>query len=121
VLRTGAGTGIARSWRVREGKKWTRSWATVVGSRPRRCGSSGGLGRAGAGEESRLLRARPLPNGRAFVVQCQEQYAGSAIPERDGVRSLRVRNAFHGHFEDPYDPRTESVCGKVLPPEAAAR
>jgi len=39
VLGTGAGTGIARSWRVREGKKWTRSWATVVGSRPWRCGS----------------------------------------------------------------------------------
>jgi hypothetical protein len=27
----------------------------------------------------------------------------------------------NGHFLDPYDPRTESVCGKVLPPEAAAR
>jgi hypothetical protein len=40
VLGTGAGIGIARSWRVSEGKKWTRSWTTVVGSRPRRCGSS---------------------------------------------------------------------------------
>ncbi|MBE3118268.1 MAG: hypothetical protein IMZ50_05865 [Candidatus Atribacteria bacterium] len=54
-------------------------------------------------------------------MQCQDQHAGSAIPERDGVRSLRVRNAVHGPFEDLYDPRTESVCGKVLPPEAAAR
>ena len=39
VIGTGAGTGIARSWRVREGKEWTRSPAMIFENRPRRCGS----------------------------------------------------------------------------------
>jgi len=42
-----------------------------------------------------------------------------AIPERGTVRALRVKNALHGHFQDPYDPRVESVCGKVVPLEAS--
>ncbi len=42
-----------------------------------------------------------------------------AIPARETVRALRVSSALHGHFQDPYDPRVESVCGKVVPPEAA--
>ena len=40
VLGAGERAGIARSWRVREGKEWTRSREAMVGSRPRRCGSS---------------------------------------------------------------------------------
>lgn len=42
-----------------------------------------------------------------------------AIPARQTVRALRVRHAQHGHFQDPYDPRVESLCGKVVPAEAA--
>jgi pimeloyl-ACP methyl ester carboxylesterase len=42
-----------------------------------------------------------------------------AIPRRPTARALRVRNAVHGHFQDPYDPRAESLCGKVVPAEAA--
>ena len=45
----------------------------------------------------------------------------AAIPAREGVRALRLRNAVHGHFQDPYDPLPESVCGKVVPLEAAQR
>jgi len=44
-----------------------------------------------------------------------------AVPSREGVRALRVRNAQHGHFQDPYDPRVEGICGKVVPQEAADR
>jgi pimeloyl-ACP methyl ester carboxylesterase len=43
------------------------------------------------------------------------------IPAREGVRALRLRNAVHGHFQDPYDPLPESVCGRVVPLEAAQR
>lgn len=42
-----------------------------------------------------------------------------AIPDRPDVTAFRVLNATHGHFENPYDPRVESVCGKVQPPEAS--
>lgn len=42
-----------------------------------------------------------------------------STPRRSDVATLRVRNATHGHFENPYDPRVESVCGKVQPREAS--
>jgi pimeloyl-ACP methyl ester carboxylesterase len=42
-----------------------------------------------------------------------------AIPDRSDVTSIRVLNATHGHFENPYDPRVEALCGKVQPPEAS--
>lgn len=42
-----------------------------------------------------------------------------AIPSRPTARVLRVKHALHGHFQDPYDPRVETVCGKVVPGEAA--
>jgi dienelactone hydrolase len=42
-----------------------------------------------------------------------------AVPVREGVRVLRVRHATHGHFQDPYDPRVESLCGRVVPPAAS--
>jgi dienelactone hydrolase len=42
-----------------------------------------------------------------------------AIPAREGVRALRLRYATHGHFLDPYDPRVESLCGRVVPQEAS--
>jgi len=40
VLGAGERAGIARSWRVWEGKEWTRSRAAIVRNRPRRQGSS---------------------------------------------------------------------------------
>lgn len=42
-----------------------------------------------------------------------------SIPEH--ATALRIRGATHGHFEDPYDPAVELVCGRVEPPEASAR
>jgi pimeloyl-ACP methyl ester carboxylesterase len=44
-----------------------------------------------------------------------------AIPEGQGVTALRVRDALHCYFQDPWQRACESVCGKVAPPEAAAR
>ena len=44
-----------------------------------------------------------------------------AIPERAGATALRVRDALHCYFQDPWQRACESVCGKVAPPEAAAR
>jgi pimeloyl-ACP methyl ester carboxylesterase len=44
-----------------------------------------------------------------------------AIPERGGVTALRVRDAVHCYFMDPWNRACENVCGKVLPPEAAER
>jgi pimeloyl-ACP methyl ester carboxylesterase len=38
-----------------------------------------------------------------------------SIPRRAGIGVLRVRNARHSHFEDPYDPCFESICGSVRP------
>lgn len=42
-----------------------------------------------------------------------------ALSGRAGIEVVRVRNARHCHFEDPYDPGCEAVCGSVLPPEVA--
>ena len=44
-----------------------------------------------------------------------------AIPERVGVTALRVRDALHCYFQDPWQRACESVCGRVAPPEAAER
>jgi pimeloyl-ACP methyl ester carboxylesterase len=44
-----------------------------------------------------------------------------AIPTGSGVAALRVAHATHCHFENPYDPRCECVCGRVEPAEAAER
>jgi pimeloyl-ACP methyl ester carboxylesterase len=43
-----------------------------------------------------------------------------AVPWDAAPTVLRVRGAQHGHFENPYDSRVESVCGRVEPPEASA-
>jgi dienelactone hydrolase len=43
------------------------------------------------------------------------------IPERSGVTALRVRDALHCYFQDPWQRACESVCGKVVPPESAQR
>jgi len=42
-----------------------------------------------------------------------------AIPGRDGVTALRVRDALHCYFQDPWNDACEAVCGKVVPAEAA--
>jgi pimeloyl-ACP methyl ester carboxylesterase len=44
-----------------------------------------------------------------------------AIPERDGVTALRVRDALHCYFQDPWNDACEAVCGEVVPVEAAER
>jgi pimeloyl-ACP methyl ester carboxylesterase len=44
-----------------------------------------------------------------------------AIPVRDGVAVLRVRDALHCYFQDPWNGACEAVCGKVVPAEAAER
>ncbi len=44
-----------------------------------------------------------------------------AIPARDGVTALRVRDALHCYFQDPWNDACETVCGKVVPDEAAER
>lgn len=44
-----------------------------------------------------------------------------AVPERDGVTALRVRDALHCYFQDPWQRACESVCSKVVPPEAVGR
>jgi len=44
-----------------------------------------------------------------------------AIPDGAGAIALRVRDAPHCYFQDPWQRACESVCGKVAPPEAAAR
>lgn len=41
-----------------------------------------------------------------------------AIP--GAAAAFRVLGSTHCHFENPYDPRCERVCGSVEPPEAAA-
>jgi pimeloyl-ACP methyl ester carboxylesterase len=41
----------------------------------------------------------------------------SVTPE--GGLVYRVRGATHGHFENPYDPAVERVCGRVEPPAAS--
>jgi pimeloyl-ACP methyl ester carboxylesterase len=43
-----------------------------------------------------------------------------AVPRSAGIGVLRIRFARHGHFENPYDPGLEGICGAVTPPEAAA-
>lgn len=45
----------------------------------------------------------------------------AAVPERDGVTALRVRDALHCYFQDPWQRACESVCGRVVPPEAVGR
>ena len=42
-----------------------------------------------------------------------------SIPGRPGIGVLRVRYARHSHFEDPYDPGFESICGSVRPAEVS--
>jgi len=44
-----------------------------------------------------------------------------AIPGRDGVTALRVRDALHCYFQDPWNDACEAVCGEVVPIEAAER
>jgi pimeloyl-ACP methyl ester carboxylesterase len=44
--------------------------------------------------------------------------AVAAVIER--ARVVRIPNATHCHFEDPYAPACELLCGRVEPPEAAA-
>jgi hypothetical protein len=44
-----------------------------------------------------------------------------AIPVRDGVAALRVRDALHCYFQDPWNDACEAVCGEVVPAEAAER
>jgi hypothetical protein len=44
-----------------------------------------------------------------------------AIPARDGLVALRVRDALHCFFQDPWTRACENVCGSVEPPEAGER
>jgi pimeloyl-ACP methyl ester carboxylesterase len=44
-----------------------------------------------------------------------------AIPERDGVTALRVSDALHCYFQDPWNDACEAVCGEVVPAAAAER
>lgn len=44
-----------------------------------------------------------------------------AIRARDGVAALRVRDALHCYFQDPWQRVCERVCGKVVPAEAVGR
>jgi dienelactone hydrolase len=44
-----------------------------------------------------------------------------AVPDRPGVRTVRVPHATHCHFENPTDTACESLCGRVEPPEAEER
>ncbi|MFO8150011.1 MAG: hypothetical protein R6T93_06925 [Trueperaceae bacterium] len=85
---------------------------------------SGGGGRPGDGAPGLAAGATDLAVPALFLAaepaSCNAN--GNMLPVATRIASARVvpiPNATHCHFEDPYAPLCERLCGRVEPPEAA--
>jgi pimeloyl-ACP methyl ester carboxylesterase len=85
---------------------------------------SGGAGRPSDGALGLATNATGLAVPALFLAAdpstCNAD--GNMLPVAAQIASaqvVRVPNATHCHFEDPYAPACERLCGRVEPPEAA--
>ncbi len=85
---------------------------------------SGRGGRPGGGGQGLAAGATGLAIPALFLAaepsSCNAD--GNLLPVAERIASatiVRVPNATHCHFEDPYAPLCERLCGRVEPPEAA--
>jgi pimeloyl-ACP methyl ester carboxylesterase len=85
---------------------------------------SGGGGRPSDGAPGLAANATGLAVPALFLAaepsSCNAD--GNMLPVAAQIASaqvVRVPNATHCHFEDPYAPLCERLCGRVEPPEAA--
>lgn len=85
---------------------------------------SGRGGRPGDGDQGLAGGATGLTVPALFLAaepsSCNA--GGNMLPiaaQIASARVVRVPNATHCHFEDPYAPLCERLCGRVEPPEAA--
>ncbi len=99
--------------------------AYIAASRDERAVACLGLDSVDSGGLAGAVNAETLPStlllfGEPSSCNAKNNFL-SSIPDSDRVTAIRVINATHCHFENPYGKECESVCGAVAPKSAADR
>ncbi len=84
-----------------------------------------GLDAVDSGDLAQTVNQDELPPSLILIGEASSCNAENnildALRGSEAVTEFRVANATHCHFEYPYGPECESLCGKVAPQEASDR